>query len=359
MKLPVLKLLPGLLLAVGFGPAGAQTLIVAPDGSGQFRTIQEALNSLPDTAAKPRTVYLKNGIYREKVYLDGKARVVLKGQSEQGVILTYAQARDLWLCGPGATAGDWGVATLNLRNCPDLTLENLTVINSYGFEAAGDSTIDCPAAPTGQKTVRKTGHQMALRALPGTTRLVVRHCTFRALGGDTVSPWDTEAGAYYFKDCTMEGGVDFYCPRGWAYAENCRFVCHNQEAAIWHDGSGSRDAKTVLRNCTFSGDDGFKLGRFHREAQFYLVNCRFAQNMADADIYHAASGPGAKQWGRRVYYAGCHRQGGDYAWMRDNLATAEGAPKAKDLTAAWTFGGRWNPRTGAVPATPPVPARPR
>ena len=346
------------LLLLGYGPrpARAQTVTVAPNGSGNYRTIQEAINSLPDLAAKPRTVLIKNGTYREKIYLDGKANLVLKGQSEAGVILTYPQARDEWSCGAGATAGDWGVATLNLRNSPDITLENLTVINSYGFDAAGPVTIDCPTAPTGQKTVPRTGHQMALRALPGATRLVVRHCTFRALGGDTVSPWDTEAGAYYFKDCTMEGGVDFYCPRGWAYAENCRFICHSKEAAIWHDGSGGRDSKTVLRHCTFSGDDGFKLGRFHREAQFYLVDCRFAANMADADIYHAVSGPGAKQWGRRVYYAGCHRQGGDFAWMKDNLSTAAGSPKPQKLTAAWTFGGRWNPLTGAVRAAPPVPA---
>ena len=355
MKTTTVLLLSLLLLAFR-SAARAQTITVAPDGSGQFRTIQEAINTLPDAATKPRTVFLKNGTYREKVYLDGKANLVLKGQSEKGVILTYPQARDGWLCGPGTTAGDWGVATLNLRNSPDITLENLTVINSYGFDAAGDVTIDCPTAPMVKKIVRKTGHQMALRALPGTTRLVVRHCTFRALGGDTVSPWDTEAGAYYFQDCTMEGGVDFYCPRGWAYAENCRFICHSRKAAIWHDGSGSRDSKTVLRNCTFSGDDGFKLGRFHREAQFYLVDCRFAANLADADIYHAVSGPGAKLWGRRVYYANCHRQGGDLAWMRDNLSTAEGAPKPQDLTAAWTFGGRWNPLTGAVRAPSPVPA---
>ena len=359
MKKTALRLLGLLILIVltfGLRPARAQTVTVAADGSGNFRTIQEAINSLPNAATKPRTVFIKNGTYREKIYIDGKANLVLRGQSEKGVVLTYAQARDLWLCGPDAQAGDWGVATLNLRNCPDLTLENLSVINSYGFDATGEVTIACPTAPTGQKTVSKTGHQMALRALPGATRLVVRHCTFRALGGDTVSPWDTEAGAYYFKDCTMEGGVDFYCPRGWAYAENCRFICHSKEAAIWHDGSGHRDSKTVLKNCTFTGDDGFKLGRFHREAQFYLVGCRFAQNMADADIYHAASGPGPKQWGRRVYYADCHRTDGDYAWHRDNLATAEGAPKPKDLTAAWTFGGRWNPLTGAVAAAPLVPA---
>ncbi|WP_245326141.1 pectate lyase [Hymenobacter wooponensis] len=353
----ILKLL---LLLVGVGEMGiesarAQQVTVAADGSGQFRTIQAALNSLPNEAAKSRTVYIKNGTYREKVFVDGKQNIILRGQSEKGVVLTYPQARDEWRCDPVAGQDDWGVATLNMRNSPDITLENLTVINSYGFDAKGDVTVDCATDPSGKRTIGKNGHQMALRTMPGTTRLTVKHCTFRALGGDTVSPWDVDAGLYYFKDCTMEGGVDFYCPRGWAYAENCRFICHNPNAAIWHDGSGNKDEKTVLKNCTFEGDDNFKLGRFHREAQFYLIDCKFAQNMADADIYWATSGPGAKQWGRRVYYQNCHRQGGDYTWHQDNLKTAEGAPKAKKITADWTYGGRWYPVSGkkATVALPP------
>ena len=340
-----------LLLLPGLPAARAQSApvaTVAADGSGQFRTIQAAVNSLPNAAAKPRTVFIKNGVYNEKVFIDGKANIVLKGQSEKGVVLTFPQARDAWRCDPVAGADDWGVAVVNLRNSPDITLEKLTVINSYGFLNKGKANvvIDCPAEPGKPKTVSPTGHQMALRTMPGATRLIFRNCTFRALGGDTVSPWDTEAGLYYFKDCTMEGAVDFYCPRGWAYAENCQFECHNLSAAIWHDGSGNKDSKTVLKNCRFSGDDGFKLGRFHREAQFYLLNCQFAKNMADADIYWAESGPGAKQWGRRVYYYNAHREGGDYAWMKNNLATADGAPTASQITPAWTFGGRWNPLTG-------------
>ena len=340
-----------LLLLPGLPAARAQSApvaTVAADGSGQFRTIQAAVNSLPNAAAKPRTVFIKNGVYNEKVFIDGKANIVLKGQSEKGVVLTFPQARDAWRCDPVAGADDWGVAVVNLRNSPDITLEKLTVINSYGFLNKGKANvvIDCLAEPGKPKTVSPTGHQMALRTMPGATRLIFRNCTFRALGGDTVSPWDTEAGLYYFKDCTMEGAVDFYCPRGWAYAENCQFECHNLSAAIWHDGSGNKDSKTVLKNCRFSGDDGFKLGRFHREAQFYLLNCQFAKNMADADIYWAESGPGAKQWGRRVYYYNAHREGGDYAWMKNNLATAEGAPTASQITPAWTFGGRWNPLTG-------------
>jgi pectinesterase len=70
---------------------------------------------------------------------------------------------------------------------------------------------------------------MALRAM-NCTRLKAVNCHFRSLAGDTVSPWETENGMWYFKDCVMEGGVDFYCPRGWAWAENCEFITHGGPA---------------------------------------------------------------------------------------------------------------------------------
>ena len=103
MKTTFLRLL-GLVMLLLLGlcllPARAQTITVAADGSGSFRTIQEAINSLPETATKPRTVFIKNGTYREKVFIDGKNNLIIKGQSETGVILTYPQARDMWTCGP-------------------------------------------------------------------------------------------------------------------------------------------------------------------------------------------------------------------------------------------------------------------
>lgn len=83
-----------------------------------------------------------------------------------------------------------------------------------------------------------------------------------------MNPWNTEDGLYYLQDCTLKVGADFYCPHGWAYAENRRFECHNPNVAIWHDGPGNRDAKTVLNNCSFTGDDIFKLGRFPARHNF-------------------------------------------------------------------------------------------
>ncbi|RZK24212.1 MAG: hypothetical protein EOO56_02275 [Hymenobacter sp.] len=89
----------------------------------------------------------------------------------------------------------------------------------------------------------------------------------------------------------------------------------------------------MLKNCTFTGDPGYQLGRYHHEAQFYLLNCQLNNNLADADIYPAESGDAAPLWGRRVYYASCHRAGGDFAWLRDNLSTAAGALQAAEITA--------------------------
>lgn len=307
-------------------------IIVAKDGSGNFSSIQEAINSLPQTAEKQRVIFIKKGIYQEKVFIE-KEKITLKGEKESEVKIVISEARDIWRC---EHTDDWGSAVLNLK-VNDITLENLTVINDYGFSAKGDSLVKCTNDTTKQKVIRKDGHQFALRAMPPTTRLIVKNCTFRALGGDTVSPWDTENGMYYFKNCTMEGGVDFYCPRGWAYAENCKFICHNKNAAIWHDGSQSKNCKTVLKNCTFQGDAGFKLGRYHKEAQFYLLDCTFAENMADAAIYWVKTAPNPILWGERIYYYNCHREGGDFEWHKDNLTHIS----PKKITIAWTFDGKW------------------
>ena len=242
-------------------------VIVDLSGKGDFTSIQAAINSLPDSSATNRTIVIKKGVYNEKVSIT-KNHLILLGEDPQKTIITQSIAREIWLC---SNPSDWGVATLNLTGS-DITLKNLSILNTYGLDAKGDIMVDCTNGKTPTKTVRKDSHQMALRSSQ-TTRLKVINCVLRAYGGDTVSPWNGVSGMYYFKDCVMEGGVDFYCPRGWAYAENCTFICHNFSAAIWHDGSKNKSEKTVLKNCVFRGDQGFKLGRYHLDAQFFLMDC--------------------------------------------------------------------------------------
>lgn len=329
-----------LLLSVGFSTGmlfAQQRLVVDKTGKGDFKSIQGAINSLPDSSATPRTIFIRNGIYKEKLYIE-KANIILEGEERAQVIITASIARDEWRCGH---TDDWGVATLNV-GANDLTLKHLTVVNSFGFDHKWPPVIYC-AADTGENKLRqlkKDGHQMALRTMNLATRLAAVDCHFKAFGGDTVSPWETGNGMWYFKDCIMEGGVDFYCPRGWAWAENCTFTSHSGTAAIWHDGSGNKDSKTVLVNCRFGGFDGFQLGRYHKDAQFYLINCSFAANMRDQAIYQVPT-TNTIQWGERIYYYNCHREGGnDYTWYGNNLPETI---KPADITSGWVFGTRWNP----------------
>ena len=313
----------------------SKVIIVDQHGKGNFRTIQGAINSLSDSSAVQRKILIRNGIYAEKIYIE-KANILLKGEDREKTIIISSIARDEWRCGH---TDDWGVATMNI-GANDIALKNLTVTNNYGFDFK-EKTILCPTDTSGnkQKILRKDGHQMALRTM-NATRLRAVNCHFRSFGGDTVSPWQVDNGMWYFKDCVMEGGVDFYCPRGWAWAENCEFITHTGPAAIWHDGSLHESSKTVLVNCRFSGYDGFMLGRYHRDAQFFLVNCVFAKNMKDTEIYLVATS-NTILWGKRIYYFNCHREGGnDYPWYANRLP--EGLQE-KDITVQWVFGSSWNP----------------
>jgi len=114
----------------------------------------------------------------------------------------------------------------------------------------------------------------------------------------------------------------------------------NGPAAIWHDGSRHEDSKTVLMNCRFRGYDGFLLGRYHRDAQFYLVNCSFAANMNDSAIYLVPT-TNTKRWGKRIYYFNCHRESGkDYSWYSNNLPAGI---TASAITPDWVFKNRWKP----------------
>jgi pectinesterase len=310
---------------------------VSAKGYGQFKTIQAAIDQIPQGDHPFILIQIEAGIYNEKLFIK-KSGFELVGDGINNTIIAQSIARDAWRCDHN---DDWGVATVNVDSCSNIHFNNLTIQNTYGFENLVAVKIPCALDTAKFKMVQANGHQMAFRSFYA-TQLKFTNCHFKAFGGDTMSPWNTTNGMFYFKDCVMEGGVDFYCPRGWAYAENCIFISHTGPAAIWHDGSLHEDAKSVLVNCTFKGFDGFNLGRFHRDAQFFLINCHFASNMSGEDIYQVKT-TNILSWPRRVYYEGCDEGADKNKFYKNNLHTAKGNPKAEDINANWVFGDRWNP----------------
>jgi pectinesterase len=313
------------LLLHGEGAWGGHTirLTVDSDGCGEFRSIQSAVASLDVRDATPAIITVRNGLYREQVFIR-RSHLTIVGEDKDSTRIVVPVLRAAWQLTHGGS--DWGAGVVNIDSgATDIVIANLTVFNDYGGLYGAYNK-----------------HQFAIRGAG--TRIMLLHCAVRSDGGDALSLWNREDGMYYHADCDFEGWVDYVCPRGWCYITGSRFFGHNtQSASLWHDGSADKRQKFVIRNSWFDGRSGFPLGRNHRDGQIYLIDCRFSENMADRPFYRPPSSPAPWRWGDRHYFAGCHRIGGDYPWFADNLQTAEGAPSAREITARWTFDGRWDP----------------
>ncbi len=286
-----------------------------------------------------RLILVRQGVYAEKVCITNGSIAII-GEDRTSTILRYPVHRSSWVAIHG---DDWGAAVVSLgKGASNVVIGNMTIENTYGDSAKDRS------------------HQFTIRGFDA-TRISLLYCIIRSAGGDAVSLWNRESGMYYHAFCSFEGWVDYVCPRGWCYVTNSSFFGHNMSASIWHDGSAERSQKFVIRHSAFDGRPGFPLGRHHRDAQFFLLDCTFSKAMADTPIY-APDSPNlvAWQWGARHYFWNCTREGGDYAWHADNLETAEGQPDHRQIGPVWTFDGRWDPERTLPPVLPfpalPVPA---
>jgi pectinesterase len=313
-------------------------IVVAADGSGDFRTIQAAVASIPATNRDRVIVLIKGGTYHEKIRVDASF-VTLRGESRKGTRIEFPQVKDDFVAHPD----DLGWAVINLNQADDFVLENLTVENTAKIMSAHTFTI----SGTGDRTV-------------------IADCDVLSHGADTVSLGRGKPGHFYHARCHFSGSVDFVCPRGWCYARDCSFYAYRKTAAVWHEGALDPQMKFVLRNCRFDGANGFNLGRHQVDAQFYFLDCKFSAKLRDkpiqrvidalnsgpatgSDIQRNAAGDKENLWGERTYFYNCHRDAGDFAWFANNLSSAPGAPKPSEITAAWTLGGKWNPENQLGP----------
>ena len=296
-------------------------LIVAQNGTGNFVTIQAALNAVLEGNTKKIVILIKNGIYKEKLFLS-KSNISIVGESRDSTIIIFAELRKNWLLKNNNS--DFGSAVINIDSMAnDIAIANLTVRNNYGT-LFGDHD-----------------HQYAIRGFG--TRIIILNCNIIADGADTIALWNPNSMAYH-SGCYFEGWVDYVCPRGWCFITDSKFFGHNLTASLWHRGEINRDQKLVIKYSYFNGVPGFPLGRHHRDAQFYLLDCVFSENMADVPVFWPVS-PNAKEWiwGARHYFYNCHRVGGDYDWFGNNLSSADKSPLPKEVDAKWTFGGKWDP----------------
>lgn len=69
--------------------AGKSELVVAADGSGDFCTVQGAIDAVPAGNTAPVTVSVRNGTYREIVLVNAKHAVKLRGSDRKQAVIAY------------------------------------------------------------------------------------------------------------------------------------------------------------------------------------------------------------------------------------------------------------------------------
>jgi pectinesterase len=171
-------------------------IVVAPDGSGQFKTVQAAVDSVPDHNAEWRLIVVKPGTYRERVVINEKKTfIILRGEDKEPARTLITFNRHAGMDdpeAPGNKLGPNGSETVVVK-ADNFVAEKITFENSSGAVA--------PA--------------VALRAMGD--RQIFRNCRF--LGWqDTL--W-VDGKRAYFTDCYVEGRIDFIFGRGTAVFEKC------------------------------------------------------------------------------------------------------------------------------------------
>lgn len=113
--------------------AAATTLTVAADGSGQYRTVQAAVNAVPANNPSRVVISVKPGTYREVVKVpSNKPHVTIQGSgaSRKDTVIVYGNAAGMTKPDGSGTYGTPGSATLSVQS-DDSQVRNLTVTNDF------------------------------------------------------------------------------------------------------------------------------------------------------------------------------------------------------------------------------------
>ena len=204
----------------------AQTnLFVAADGSAPFKSVQEAVMSVPSGSnTNPVIIHIKPGVYKELIYIQREKRFFkLVGESATNTVLTFGLYASLTNF-DGKPMGTFHTSSTTI-DADDFTAENLTFENSAGA----------------------VGQALAIRV--DGDRACFRNCRF--LGWqDTIL---LNRGRQYFENCHIEGAVDFIFGAATAWFEKCHINCPGSGYITAASTPVDEPFGFVFSNCKITG----------------------------------------------------------------------------------------------------------
>lgn len=247
-----------LLFTLAFAPQVQSSIqykmVVAQDGSGDFQTIQNAINATKAFPDKRITIYIKNGVYREKVHIPSwNNKLSLIGEDVENTIITYDDYFSKIDRGRNSTFMTYTV----LVEADDFYVENITIRNTAG----------------------KVGQAVALH-IEG-NRSVINNC--RILGNQDTLYLDGEKSHQYFTQCFIEGTTDFIFGGSTALFSQCSIKSKSDSyitAASTYQGN---TFGFVFLDCQLVSDENTKqvyLGRPWRNyAQTVFIRCEMGEHI--------------------------------------------------------------------------------
>ena len=170
--------------------------VVAKDGSGDFTTIQAAIEACKAFPVDRIRIFIKNGVYHEKVFIPSwNNKISLIGENKDSTIISYGDYFAKINKGRNST---FYTPTLEVQG-NDFHAENLTVENSAG--------------PVGQAIA---------------ISVIADRCSFfncKFLGNQDTLYLAGENFRQYFRDCYIEGTTDFIFGEATALFEQCIIRC--------------------------------------------------------------------------------------------------------------------------------------
>lgn len=312
------KVLGLLLLLVAVSGTWAQerrdTLVVSRDGTGDFRTLQEAVESARAFMDYTVTIYVKNGVYKEKVIVPSWVENIdIIGEDRDKTIITYDDHANI------NKMGTFRTYTVKVEGS-DITFKNLTIENN--------------AAQLGQAVALHTEGD----------RLKFINC--RILGNQDTIYTGAKFTRLYFKDCYIDGTTDFIFGPSTALFEDC--IIHSKRNSYVTAASTPKEAKYgyIFKHCKLTAEPGVDkvyLGRPWRPYAYTLfIECELGKHIVPAG-WHNWGKQSNEETARYMEY----KNTGEGANVSERVAWSKQLTKkeAEAVTVDAIFGtqSNWNP----------------
>jgi pectinesterase len=213
-------------------------IVVAQDGTGKYKTVQAAFDAIPTNNRKPVTVFIKKGVYKEKLHLDSsKAYVTVIGEDKFNTILTYDDHTGKVY--PNGLAINTQNSASFVVKAKDFTLENITVENNAGFTA---------------------GQAVGLEVQGD--KATIRKC--RIIGNQDILFTSRDNSRQYYEDCYIEGTTDFIFGSATCWFERCHVHSKKNSHVTAASTPKEHTYGYVFNDCVLTTDTGLykvSLGR--------------------------------------------------------------------------------------------------